>query len=104
MDGEDMIEAIQNHNLDIVKYIVSLGYNPVVDDIEIAVRGNDLDIVKYLVEISEASLSNIAKVLDEPEIVKYLLSIGVRPTYEDIFDAAAKGHLELLKDLIEASK
>lgn len=86
--------AIQQDNLDMFEYLVSLGLIPDESDIGIAMVCS-LKIVKYFVAkdvkftSEHISLANVS-------VANYLIDIGVKPNMDTMYMAVRQGDLELL--------
>jgi hypothetical protein len=101
------IITIEEGNLNLLKYLVYLGYKLQKIDIKVAIEYGQLNILRYIilemspyVKLGNSDL-NLAIMFKHYNIVKYLIEkIGIVPDYQNLDNSALSGNLKIFKYLI----
>ena len=111
-DNDSTNQAVKSGNLEMVKYMVSLGADPLADNdraLQLASCYGYLEIIKYLISLgANVQVNNnyairMASTDGHLDVVKYLVSLGADPQANDneaIRCASEYGHLDTVKYLV----
>lgn len=102
-----LINSILNENLDIVKFLIENG--AVIDgndSLSVSIVTGNLDVFKYIISIGADKIDALKTSADygQLDFIKYLQSIGTNISAEDDYAlkiSAANGHLDVVKFLVE---
>ena len=95
--------AIQYRHMEILQYLISINILPTSNAADRAIQYGHLDVLRYLISINILPTSDAADraiQYGQLDILQYLISINILPHEDAINRAVQYGHLEILKYLI----